>query len=121
MNLKDDPVYSSALFWLKLHLTNAEQIEEMLWGNYIEGGLEEHPTQDEVNALVPQVLEALTAEKPLPAMHDDIRHAFAEYLASYDKMIFDSEFANSESEEWGEMIQEAYIDLRKPLTQEIQP
>lgn len=123
MKHQQDLAHERALSWLSLYLSDPDYLEELLWGNYIEGGLEVHPSKLEVDVLVPQVLQALSQKQPLPAMDADVKWAFNAYLAGSEHMIAASEFAALESanideewaEEWTNAVLKAYFALRQPL------
>ena len=86
--LKQAVAHSEALKWLKLTLEeDKEEIEEMLWGNYIEGSLEDPPSRAEFDALLPMLYEALRDDTELPEMAQDVKRAFAQYLESWDKTV----------------------------------
>ncbi|MBO0780700.1 MAG: hypothetical protein J2P37_17905 [Ktedonobacteraceae bacterium] len=101
--------------WVKLYLTDQEVLEEWLWGNYVEGGLEVHPPREDVFALLPGVLRYLVEDGDLPAMDPDVQTALYEYLSGYQSAIFASEAAN-QSEEFAEEITNAYVEVCERLT-----
>lgn len=114
-----DVARNKALKWLEIRLTAMGELEEF-WDNY-EEGLEEPPEKSAFLVLAPQVLAALKAGQALPAMDDDVRSAFEQYLEEYDDTIAASELANTDEEirdQWTDAIMRAWVTLRLPLQQE---
>ncbi len=114
MNQHKGLARDEALVWLAIYLEDSDHIDEM-WGNYVEGGLEVHPSRSEFDELVPKVLDALKHQQPLPDIDPDMRDAFSQYLADCDNAIGASEVANTDIEGWPEAILEAWVELRQPL------
>ncbi|MBO0789738.1 MAG: hypothetical protein J2P36_02160 [Ktedonobacteraceae bacterium] len=104
--------------WVKRYLTDDDVLEEWLWGNALEGGLEVHPPREDVFALLPRVLRYLVENGDRPAMDPDVQTALYEYLSDYQSLVFASEAAN-QSEEFAEEITNAYVEVCERLTAEV--
>jgi len=92
--------------WIIYYLTDRQHLEYDLWGNCIEAELDEHPSREEVFALVSQVRQALVTGSPLPAMDSDLRRAFCQYMERGERIFADAAVASWQEDFGGDFVEE---------------